>query len=59
MKPGERLVPVREIDHQAGPLIKADDARPGGNGIQLAVENVSKTFVTRKTGWIGRFRKTR
>ena len=29
MKPGERLVPVREIDHQAGPLIKADDARTG------------------------------
>ena len=25
MKPGERLVPVREIDHQTGPLIKADE----------------------------------
>jgi peptide/nickel transport system ATP-binding protein len=54
MKPGERLVPVREIDHQTGPLLKADEARGGGgSGVQLCVDNVSKAFTTRKTGWIG------
>jgi peptide/nickel transport system ATP-binding protein len=52
MKPGERLVPVREIDHQAGPLIKGGEARAAGSDIQLSVENVSKTFTTRKAGWI-------
>ena len=53
MKPGERLVPVREIDHQTGPLIRADEARGNVGDVQLSVENVSKSFTTRKTGWIG------
>ena len=53
MKPGERLVPVREIDHQTGPLLKAEEKRTVGADIQLRVDNVCKTFHTRKTGWIG------
>lgn len=53
MKPGERLVPVREIDHQTGPLLRANEARAAGAGVQLRVDNVSKSFATRKTGWIG------
>jgi peptide/nickel transport system ATP-binding protein len=52
MKAGERLVPVREIDHQTGPLLKADEARGTRGGVQLAVQNVSKSFTTRKTGWV-------
>ena len=52
MKPGERLVPVREIDHQTGPLLKADEQRGTVAEVQLDVDNVSKTFTTRKTGWI-------
>ena len=52
MKPGERLVPVREIDHQTGPLLKADEQRGTVAEVQLNVDNVSKTFTTRKTGWI-------
>ncbi len=54
MKPGERLVPVREVDHQTGPLLKASEVWKGsGNDIQLTVDNVSKSFTTRKSGWIG------
>ena len=54
MKPGERLQPVREIDHQTGPLLRAhqpwpEDAAP----VQLIVDGVGKTFTTRKTGWFG------
>jgi peptide/nickel transport system ATP-binding protein len=53
MKPGERLVPVREIDHQTGPLLRAETERDtAAGGVQLRVENVSKTFTTRKAGWI-------
>ncbi|HVF63736.1 MAG TPA: ABC transporter ATP-binding protein [Casimicrobiaceae bacterium] len=53
MKPGERLVPVREIDHQTGPLLKADEGRFTGNDTILKVGNVCKRFTTRKRGWIG------
>jgi peptide/nickel transport system ATP-binding protein len=54
MKEGERLQPVREIDHQTGPLLRAYEAWPeGAPPVQLAVEGVDKTFVTRNTAWIG------
>ena len=54
MKEGERLQPVREIDHQAGPLVRAHEPWTAGAGqIQLAVQDVSKTFTTRKSGWFG------
>jgi len=54
MKEGERLQPVREIDHQAGPLVRAHEPWAAGAGqIQLSVQDVSKTFTTRKSGWFG------
>jgi peptide/nickel transport system ATP-binding protein len=54
MKAGERLQPVREIDHQTGPLVAAHEPWAGGAGaVQLSVQDVSKTFTTRKAGWFG------
>jgi peptide/nickel transport system ATP-binding protein len=54
MKDGERLQPVREIDHQAGPLVRAHEPWSAGAGqVQLSVQDVSKTFTTRKSGWFG------
>jgi len=54
MKQGERLRPVRDIDHQAGPLVRAHEPWSAGAGeVQLAVQDVSKTFMTRKSGWFG------
>ena len=54
MKAGERLVPVREIDHQTGPLLKVHEPWPGdAPEVHLAVEGVSKSFTTRKVGLLG------
>jgi peptide/nickel transport system ATP-binding protein len=54
MKEGERLVPVREIDHQTGPLVKAHDPWPAdAPAVHLEVEGVSKSFTTRKVGLLG------
>jgi peptide/nickel transport system ATP-binding protein len=54
MKEGERLQPVREIDHQAGPLVRAHEPWAAGAGqVQLSVQDVSRTFTTRKAGWFG------
>jgi peptide/nickel transport system ATP-binding protein len=56
MKRGERLTPVREIDHQTGPLIEKTEPWPSGApDVQLTVEAVSKSFSTRRAGiWGGR-----
>ena len=56
MKPGERLVPLREIKAEAGALLKqkepwpedADDSVP-----LLSVRHVSKAFTTRKRSFFG------
>ncbi|GIK86891.1 MAG: ABC transporter ATP-binding protein [Betaproteobacteria bacterium] len=54
MQEGERLQPVREIDHQTGPLLRAYEGWPASvPQVQLAVEGVGKTFTTRKAGWLG------
>jgi peptide/nickel transport system ATP-binding protein len=54
MKQGERLVPVREIDHQTGPLLKVHEPWPSNAPeVHLAVESVSKSFTTRKVGFWG------
>src|SRR5205085_11630696 len=51
MKPGERLVSVRSVDHQTGPLVEAQEPWPKGAGSQhLIVRNVVKTFTQRSTG---------
>ncbi len=55
MKPGERLQPIREIEHQAGHLLTAVDDQPKGADTAplLEVRNVSKTFgLRRKTGML-------
>ena len=56
MKPGERLVPIREIEHTTGHLLApkenngadADDSRP-----MLSVNGISKSFTIRKEGLFG------
>jgi peptide/nickel transport system ATP-binding protein len=54
MQEGERLQPVREIEHQTGPLMSKYERWPSeAPHVQLAVEGVGKTFTTRKTGWFG------
>ena len=56
MKPGERLVPLREIHADAGALLKKknpDKAAPGGSAPLLRVEHLSKSFSTRKRKLFG------
>jgi peptide/nickel transport system ATP-binding protein len=56
MKPGERLVPLREIKAETGHLMadkepwpeKADEAGP-----LLTVQGITKTYRIRKSGWFG------
>ncbi len=48
MKPGERLVPVRPIDHHAGELVQKIEPWPAdAPAIHLDVRGVSKTFEQR------------
>jgi peptide/nickel transport system ATP-binding protein len=55
MKPGERLVPLREIETETGHLLAArhnawpDDADP----TLLKVRHITKRFSIRKSGWFG------
>jgi peptide/nickel transport system ATP-binding protein len=56
MKPGERLVPLREIKAETGHLLAAKEAWPDGADVAgpvLQVENVTKTFRIKKSGWFG------
>jgi len=58
MKPGERLVPIREIRHESGRLMApgpADDARPPIDPTQplLRVEGLAKTYRIRNAGLFG------
>jgi peptide/nickel transport system ATP-binding protein len=56
MKPGERLVPLREIRAQAGELLRRKEAWPeqaNGSGPLLRVEHLSKAFETRKRSLLG------
>ncbi len=54
MKPGERLVPLREITHQTGHLLKREAVASGpAQGTPLLdVRHISKSFGTRKGGGI-------
>jgi peptide/nickel transport system ATP-binding protein len=48
MKPGERLMPLREINYHAGDLL-AGGRRPAGSGeTLLEVKGLTKSFTTRK-----------
>ena len=53
MKPGERLVPIREIPPGDAPHLMADKADwpPGANGPLLECLGLRKTFSIRKGGW--------
>jgi peptide/nickel transport system ATP-binding protein len=52
MKPGERLVPVRPIDHQAGTLVRKEEPWPeSATGVHLDARNLTKSFSTRASGF--------
>ena len=56
MKPGERLVPLREIVQQTGPVMVEREPWPEGAdaaGPLLDVRNVVKRYTTRKSGLFG------
>src|SRR5262249_9272936 len=51
MKPGERLVPVRPIDHQLGTMVQKDEPWPAeAESVHLDVRGLTKTFSQRTTG---------
>jgi peptide/nickel transport system ATP-binding protein len=53
MKPGERLVPIREIEHTTGHLLSPKDkpaTDPTDTKPLLAVKNISKSYSIRKGG---------
>ena len=55
MKPGERLVSVRTVDHQTGPLVETTEPWPVDAGpVHLEVRNVVKAFAQRSTGFLVR-----
>jgi peptide/nickel transport system ATP-binding protein len=60
MKPGERLVSVRSVDHQTGPLIeKGEPWPPDAPAVHLDVRGISKSFEQRTGGGVsGRERTT-
>ena len=56
MAPGERLTPIREIQVTTGHLLNKDAARAAPSAAaepMLVVRNLTKTFGTRKTSWLG------
>ena len=56
MKPGERLVPLREVNADAGHLLKAKEPWPDdadAAGPILSVDGLSKAFAIRKSGLNG------
>jgi peptide/nickel transport system ATP-binding protein len=57
MKPGERLVPLREIKSSAGDMFagpKQWDKKCEAGGPLLRVEHLSKSYRIRKSRWFGR-----
>jgi peptide/nickel transport system ATP-binding protein len=62
MKPGERLVPLREIKYEPGVFATervawpetADEAGP-----LLSVQHITKSFAIRQSGWLGSGAETR
>ncbi len=56
MRPGERLVPIREIETKSGKLLAAKETWPADAdraGPLLSVKDVSKRFQIRKSGFFG------
>jgi peptide/nickel transport system ATP-binding protein len=53
MQPGERLVPVRDVDSEAGPLVELRKPWPADAGSEhLRIANVVKTFRQRSGGFL-------
>jgi peptide/nickel transport system ATP-binding protein len=53
MKPGERLKALREIEVEAGSLLSRQERSDTGGDVLLSVENLTKTFSIRTSGWFG------
>jgi peptide/nickel transport system ATP-binding protein len=55
MKPGERLVPIREIPSGNAPYLMSERKKwpPGAVGPLLACQEVSKSYTIRKSGLFG------
>jgi peptide/nickel transport system ATP-binding protein len=56
MKPGERLVPIREIETKSGKLLASKESWPteaDQAGPLLSVKGISKRFQIRKSGFFG------
>jgi peptide/nickel transport system ATP-binding protein len=56
MEPGERLTPLREIEHETGHLLEPEPSRQADADDDLPlleVKNLSKRFTLRKESWLG------
>ena len=55
MKDEERLVPLREIDYEIGPLLGRGREREDeeGSKVVLSIKNLTKTFTTKKGSFFG------
>ncbi len=56
MKPGERLVPIRQVDVEIGPMLgreRGEAVREPSDAPLLTVQNLTKTYSTRKGSFFG------
>jgi peptide/nickel transport system ATP-binding protein len=56
MEPGERLVPIREIEHKTGDMLADREPWPAeatSKGPHLSIKNLTKTFHIRQSGILG------
>ncbi|MGI9373151.1 MAG: ABC transporter ATP-binding protein [Hyphomicrobiales bacterium] len=51
MKDGERLVSLRDVAYEVGPALTRKEFDPDNSTPVLAIENLRKTFTTRKGGF--------
>ncbi|PRD42443.1 ABC transporter ATP-binding protein [Phyllobacterium phragmitis] len=59
LKPGQRLAAIREVPVNVENLLgKRKTPPPKGQDILLSVKDLSKTFTTRKSDWLGKEQKT-
>jgi peptide/nickel transport system ATP-binding protein len=62
MKPGERLMPVREIQYESSPMMRKKEPWPKGTDKDvtlLSVKGLTKHYSTRKKSWFGAGEATR
>jgi len=58
MQPGERLKALREVPVNVENLLGKRKSATAGPDVLLSVRDLSKTFVTRKSGWVGKAQQT-